>query len=183
MPTRAADSSRCCAVAYPRPLLGEPSIVSTSADSGFYEVFSSVRRMLGDPENQRERVEQAAALANENQRLTRVMSLILVRLREMRERPPLRPSFFNIAPQVLRDLAEQVDAGRIDDAALKRLLGTLAALRGPRDTTPPIPTFSWITSQTERAATELAAIVATAEAQWARAPGEDLVPAAEKRSA
>lgn len=152
--------------------LGQPAdtderkIGKMEAERANSEVFSSVRRMLGDPENQRERVEQAAALANGNQRLTRVMNLILVRLQEMKEPTPVRPSFFSVAPQVLRDLAGHVELGPAHPASLERLLGTVAALRGPRDTTPPMPTFSWITSQTERAATELAAIVAAADAEW-----------------
>ncbi len=145
------------------PGADERGAARREAERANSEVFSSVRRMLGDPANQRERVEQAAALANGNQRLTRVMNLILVRLQESGEHAALRPSFFTAAPPVLRHLASLVEEGKTDPASLAPLVEAVAKVQAPHGTPPPFPSLEWVTGQAERAATELAALLAAAE--------------------
>jgi uncharacterized membrane protein YccC len=51
------------------------------AEAANSAAFSSLRRMSGDPRNRRETLERDAALANGNQRLTRVLNLLLLDLR------------------------------------------------------------------------------------------------------
>jgi uncharacterized membrane protein YccC len=48
-----------------------------AANSG---VFSSLQRMIGDPRNRRDGLEQAAAFANGNQRITRALTVLAVQL-------------------------------------------------------------------------------------------------------
>lgn len=53
-----------------------------AAESANAAVFASLRRLFADPKSRRERVERLAALANGNQRLTRLANVVLVHLRE-----------------------------------------------------------------------------------------------------
>ena len=59
-----------------------------SAESENSEAFSSLRRMTADPRSRREGIEQAAALANGNQRVTNALSVVTVHLNDQRTRHP-----------------------------------------------------------------------------------------------
>jgi uncharacterized membrane protein YccC len=59
-----------------------------SAESANSEVFSSLRRMTADPRSRREGIEEAAALANGNQRVTNALSVVTVHLNDQRTRDP-----------------------------------------------------------------------------------------------
>jgi len=59
-----------------------------SAESANSEAFSSLRRMTADPRSRREGIEQAAALANGNQRVTNALSVVTVHLNDQRTRHP-----------------------------------------------------------------------------------------------
>jgi uncharacterized membrane protein YccC len=50
------------------------------AESANSAAFSSLRRMSGDPKNRRDAIERGAALANGNQRLTRILNLLALDL-------------------------------------------------------------------------------------------------------
>jgi uncharacterized membrane protein YccC len=59
-----------------------------SAESANSEAFSSLRRMGADPRNRRDGLDQAAALANGNQRVTNALSVVTVHLNDQRTRHP-----------------------------------------------------------------------------------------------
>jgi hypothetical protein len=131
--------------------------------------------MMGDPKNRQDRLEQAAALANGNQRLTRAFNLVALHLS-----PP--------APAVGRELAVFAERG---GAALEEIARHLA---GEPDTgarpleaarraleEAPLPDLSapareiagqrrvWIGAQFARAGTELTAMLLAASA-WPVSP-------------
>lgn len=57
-----------------------------AAESANSDVFSSLHRMVADPRNQQEGLEQAAALANGNQRATRALTVIALHLNHQQTR-------------------------------------------------------------------------------------------------
>ncbi len=63
-------------------------LVRRSAESANSEAFSSLRRMGADPRNRRDGLDQAAALANGNQRVTNALSVVTVHLNDQRTRHP-----------------------------------------------------------------------------------------------
>jgi uncharacterized membrane protein YccC len=77
------------------------------------EAFQSLQRMFADPQNRRAGVERAAVLANGNQRLTRVLNLLMLHLTP--DAPPVaRPElreFGRCAARALETLAS--NAGRL----------------------------------------------------------------------
>jgi uncharacterized membrane protein YccC len=75
------------------------------------EAFQSLQRMFADPENRRAGVERAAVLANGNQRLTRVLNVLMLHLTP--EAPPVqRPElreFGRCAARALETLAARAE--------------------------------------------------------------------------
>jgi uncharacterized membrane protein YccC len=59
-----------------------------AAEGANGEVFSSLRRMIGDPKNQQEGLQESAALANGNQRIIHALSAIVLHLDEQRSHYP-----------------------------------------------------------------------------------------------
>jgi uncharacterized membrane protein YccC len=59
-----------------------------SAESANSEAFSSLRRMTADPRSRRDGLDEAAALANGNQRVTNALSVVTVHLNDQRTRHP-----------------------------------------------------------------------------------------------
>jgi len=126
-------------------------------------VFSSLQRMMGDPQNQQEGLERAAAIANGNQRLTRALTIVALHL---------TPG----APLAAGELAA---FGRLADEALAALAGTLvpAAAARPADLdrliadleafAPPAADAGrrdgWVFAQLLRAGTELTAMLLAVE--------------------
>jgi uncharacterized membrane protein YccC len=138
------------------------------------EVFSSLQRMTGDPRSRQERVEQVAALANGNQRLTRVLNLVSVHLVPGAGAPgaELGPFAAN-AEQALEALARGIEGGvpETSFAELRRRLdrAQLSEASGPADD-PARSRGLWIFRQFSRAATELSAMLLEAESFVSTAP-------------
>ena len=122
------------------------------------EVFASLRRMYGEPKNRADILQDAAAMANGNLRLTRVLNLLLLHLAN-------RP-----LPVTESALAEWEDAAcsglevlatnweELDEQALQLALSRLEGIElgGPgRDQNPE----SWVFTQLARASTELSAML------------------------
>lgn len=59
-----------------------------TAESSNSDAFSSLRRMIGDPKNQQDGLQLAAALANGNQRITQALSVIVLHLNDQQTRHP-----------------------------------------------------------------------------------------------
>lgn len=127
-------------------------------------VFASLRRMFGDPQNRREKVEQSAALANGNQRLTRILNLFFLHLKEsgvvrLRE----LPEFSQRLSATLRGLADTV----LHPSAS----GTFASLREDLDRIGPTTeveddlTAAGLAVLFGRAATELSAMTLALEGE------------------
>jgi len=81
------------------------------------ETFQSLRRMYADPQNQQQGVEHAAVLANGNQRLTRVLNVLMLQLTPAA--PPIARQdprhFARCAARALEALAKVAGRLRRDD--------------------------------------------------------------------
>jgi uncharacterized membrane protein YccC len=136
----------------------EAAALKRAAESSNAAVFASLKRMFGDPKNQREGIERAAAVANGNQRLTRIFNLLFVHV-GARERVPtaqlqgfvrcvslglttLAEDALQHAPDKLRDLAAELD----------RFASEVQRQR------PVVPELAWLRIHMERAVTELSAM-------------------------
>ena len=130
-----------------------------AAESANARVFSSLRRLFADPKNRRDRVERFAALANGNQRVTRLANLLLVQLRPGEPLgSALLPAMTSALGGALESLAalaaehdEQVRAARFAPHALA--LDTLAF---PPESGRP----GWVGHTLAQAATEVRAMMA-----------------------
>ena len=123
-------------------------------------VFSSLQRMSGDPKNQQERLEQAATLANGNQRLTRALTVLALHLSA--GTPLRRPEvgrFAQMADDTLEALARSVERGAPEVPG-----PLLAALENfsPRVPDSGAPHEPWVFAQFTHAATELSAMLLAA---------------------
>lgn len=120
--------------------------------------FSSLRRMTGDPQNQRDSLEFAAILANGNQRLTRALNGLTLQIvpgATLEDQGFAR--FTAVAGDALEALAASVEHGVAPPAATERLL---VALGG--DFFPHLPATErerFIIAQLQRATTELSALL------------------------
>lgn len=121
--------------------------------------FSSLKRLNGDPRNQREGLERAAALANGNQRVTRALNVLASHL---------VPGAGWPEPEVTRFAALAADALELPARALEEAAPTTAeiasALRGLETERLPMPADNtgparWAFTQLTRTATELAALL------------------------
>lgn len=131
-------------------------------------VFSSLQRMFGDPKNRQDRIEQIAALANGNQRLTRALNLLGLHLRPGAALPqPEISRFAECAAEALESIAAESSPNlqRVRDARL-----ALDALRLPShlalvaEDAPGPPHQNWVFTQLARATTELGAMLLALEA-------------------
>jgi uncharacterized membrane protein YccC len=144
------------------------------AEAANSNVFSSLQRMAGDPRTQRAGLENAATLANGNQRLTRALTLIALHLTpgSALERSELT-AFVQLATEALDALARAAERGEPAHDQLETLSTALETLRLPL---PPAAARDasaqrdhWVFSQLAHAATELSALLlATMEAAPAR---------------
>ncbi len=131
-------------------------------------VFGSLQRMVADPKNQQAGLEEAAALANGNQRLTRALTVVALHLTT--GAPLQRPElgrFVHVAIGTLESLAAALETQQ-------QTAGRMAALRGALDelvlpTPPPgaTPLEHSAYSQFARCATELSAMLLAAQAAHA----------------
>jgi len=127
------------------------------AESANSAVFSSLQRMTGDPKNQQEGLERAAALANGNQRLTRALTVLALHLTA--GTPLRRPEVGQFAQ--LADATLEALAGAVERDAPDGLGPLLADLENfsPREPHGGAPREHWVFAQFTRAATELSAMV------------------------
>lgn len=121
-------------------------------------VFSSLRRMTGDPHRQQEGIETAATLANGNNRVTRALNLLSLHLTPGVPLPhPALPRFAAVAGEALEHLAGAVEQGSNSPDALEalivRLEGGLFPAAADSERT------RWVFGQLGRAATELNALL------------------------
>jgi len=92
-------------------------------------VFSSLQRMSGDPKNQQEGLEDAATLANGNQRLTRAFNVVALHLTPGTPLPrPELAAFVATASETLDVLASSAETGDPDRDRLTALRATLDGL-------------------------------------------------------
>jgi len=124
-------------------------------------VFSSLQRMAGDPKNRRDRLEQAAALANGNQRLTRAFNLLALHLEAGAPlAQPKLDDFSNRAAAALESLATAIDSPSTDQSQLDHARIGLDELRLPRaEMASGAPRVAWVLGQLSRAQTELGAML------------------------
>jgi uncharacterized membrane protein YccC len=125
-------------------------------------VFASLERLMADPDHQREGVEEAAALANGNQRISRALTVLALQLSAEN---PIETSeltaFTTEASRILDQLADSL----VSSAAKSSLDEDLAALR--RFMTPSAraggePRRLAVLAQIPRIATELSAVLLAA---------------------
>jgi uncharacterized membrane protein YccC len=136
------------------------------------EVFSSLQRMTGDPRNRQERVEQAAALANGNQRMTRALNLVSVHLvpGAISVGPEVAP-FAENAGQALEALARGIEGGAQDppfEEFRRQLDGARLPEMAAGGDEPAAQRRLWVLSQLSRASADLSAMLLEAEAFLSR---------------
>jgi uncharacterized membrane protein YccC len=139
------------------------------AEAANSAVFSSLQRMMGDPKNQQDGLEQAAALANGNQRLTRALTVITLHLTP--GTPAAQPeleNFARLAGGALETLAAGVESGAPATGELARLLDELERFRFPVSGPASAPDGRdaqrdpWVFAQLAQAGTELSAMILAA---------------------
>lgn len=130
------------------------------AETANSTVFSSLQRMSGDPKNRQEGLEQAATLANGNQRLTRALTVLALHLTAGAPlRRPEVAQFAQLAEDALEALARSVEDGAPADFAP---LLTVLENFSPREPAGGAPHEHWVFAQFTRAATELSAMLLAA---------------------
>jgi uncharacterized membrane protein YccC len=122
------------------------------------EVFASLRRMYGEPKNRADVLQDAAAMANGNLRLARVLNLLLLHLAN--KPPPVIESALaeweeaaSSALEVLAATREECDEQALR-LALSRLEGVELGGSGADQ-----KNDSWVFTQLARASTELSAML------------------------
>lgn len=144
------------------------------AESAGTDVFSSLNRMTGDPENQRAGLQHAAALANGNQRVTRALNVIALHLDEHPTRhPQLLEEFQRVAEEAFHLLSETL-SGRNVARETRSVLAKLETFRLPIPENAGTAAASaedvrlmretWIFPQLSRVITELSAMLLVAGA-------------------
>ena len=126
-------------------------------------VFASLQRMMGDPRNQQDGLERAAALANGNQRVTRAFNVLALHLAPGEPlRTPEFERFAAITDETLAALAQAARAERGSEA----LTASTHALQefvfpagGTSDASGGVPREQWVFGQFARIATELGAML------------------------
>ncbi len=124
-------------------------------------LFASLQRMNADPEHQQRRLEEAAALANGNQRLTRALTTIGLHLSGSPVTEPAAAEFAALAGDALETLARQAGGDATATVRLSELRTAIGAFDAPvaagtgRD--------QWVFGQMNRAAVELGAMLLAAE--------------------
>jgi uncharacterized membrane protein YccC len=133
------------------------------------EVFASLRRMYGEPKNRTDILQDAAAMANGNLRLTRVLNVLLLHLSN--KPPPVREpalsKWEDAACSTLEVLAAIPEA---NEQTLQQALSRLEEVDlGSSDRNQ--NSESWVFTQVARASTELSAMLIDAIS-----PGDKSVP-------
>jgi uncharacterized membrane protein YccC len=140
------------------------------AETANTQVFSSLQRMIGDPKSRQDGLDQVAALANGNQRLTRGLNLLALHLTPGTPLPqPEIGQFATRAAAALEALATAIDHPVPGQPALAAARQALDSLRIPapddgETTDGPEPRHQyWVFNQLARASTELSAMLLAGE--------------------
>ncbi len=131
-------------------------------------VFSSLQRMIGDPKNKQDGLEQVAALANGNQRLTRALTVITLHLTAgTPSNQPEIERFGQLAGEALDTLAASVEKTEVDHRQLESLLSALDNFQFPSAGSAPTEVETqrdqWVFGQFTQCATELGAMILAAQ--------------------
>ena len=148
------------------------SSLKRAAEAANGMLFASLQRMSGDPQNQQAGNEQAAALANGNQRLTSALTIVALQLTPGTplERPELA-GFVVTATETLATLAGFAEGAPPDPeslTALRTALDQLALTEPANRTATPLEHAAY--TQFARAATELSALLLTVQPMRAAPP-------------
>jgi uncharacterized membrane protein YccC len=144
------------------------TVAKRRAESANSAAFSSLQRMNGDPKNQQAGLEQAATLANGNQRLTRALNVLTLHLAAGVPLSSLELTRFRpLADDALEALAQSIEGPVVAPRRLESLLAELERLSFPM----PAPDARdeaarrshWIFTQLTRASTELSALLLAAQ--------------------
>lgn len=146
----------------------EATAAKRRAESANSAAFASLQRMNGDPHNQRAGLEHAATLANGNQRLTRALNVLTLHLSaEALLAGPELPRFAALADDALAALAQSLEGPALAPRRLESLLASLERLSFPIPPTDSADESArrahWVYTQLTRAATELGAMLLTAQ--------------------
>ncbi|MCW1924893.1 FUSC family protein [Luteolibacter arcticus] len=134
-----------------------------SAESANSEVFSSLRRMTADPRSRREGLDQAAALANGNQRVTNALSVVTVHLNDQRSRhPETLARFREVCADAFRELKS---GGPALDASFEALESFALPQIDADHLDASLFREPWVYPQLARIVTELAAMVLAAKSK------------------
>ncbi len=138
--------------AYDHPAI----LAKRRAESTNAAVFSSLQRMMGDPQNQQSSLEPIAALANGNQRITRALTVMAVHLTPgaSHDTPELAV-FARLAADTLSQLEQAFRAHTPVAAHCAARLRDLPLV----GTAPPSSPRAWNIAQYRRIATELGAML------------------------
>ncbi len=142
----------------------EAVLAKRRAEAATSAAFSSLQRMNGDPQNQREGLEHAAALVNGNQRIVRALAVLAVHLTPGRGATRLDLARFIAASgeafELLARSAEGRLPGRGEIETLLAALGAHALAAPPADEThDEAERDQWFHLQLTRIATELSAML------------------------
>lgn len=143
----------------------EVAVAKRVAEDANATMFASLKRMFGDPKNQREGLEQSAALANGNQRLTRIFNLLFVHLGQS---GPVHAAqlvtFVQLASSTLRSLADNAQEPNAAAVELWRAqLDAFGAENTRKEDRPQSSEMAWLELQMGRAVTELSAMIVALE--------------------
>lgn len=140
------------------------TLAKRRAEKANAAVFSSLQRMMGDPKARQARLEEAAALANGNQRLTRALNLVALELGP----PPMpdaaaAPAFADDLASTLEALAAAIELGGTGRVPLDPARRALQQARPPGAPAGAEARPRRIAGQFSRAATEVGAMLLAAE--------------------
>ncbi len=145
----------------------EAQLAKRHAETANSAVFSSLQRMSGDPKNRQHGLEQAATLANGNQRLTRALNVLTLHLKPGTPLTlPELTRFGQLADETLDALARSTAHTAPAAKQLHALLSSLERFTFPvpaESSDEKIHRDHWIFAQLTRAATELSAMLLAAE--------------------
>jgi uncharacterized membrane protein YccC len=102
-----------------------------AAESANSDLFTSLQRMSADPERERADLEEAAAFANGNQRLTRYLTVVALHLGGAAVTDPELARFVAVATEALDSLARAAETESPDAAGFARLRAQLDGLSLP----------------------------------------------------
>ncbi len=152
----------------------DPAVVAAKrhAEAANGALFASLQRMAGDPKHQQDRLAQAAALANGNQRLTRALTTVALHLTPGAPLDhPAGTRFVVLAADALDALARHAAPGTGPAPDLAPLRAALDAFEAPLATAgadqPHAQRDRWIFGQMSRAAVELEAMLLAAQSETA----------------